>query len=115
MNATSSRAHTILTLKVQREEAVEGGSKKIISSEINLIDLAGSERSKKTGAEGERLAEGASINKSLMVLGRLMSALAEGKRGSLPYRDSQLTRLLETVLPHKGSNIGPKRIAAASG
>ena len=65
MNATSSRAHTILTLKVQREEAVEGGSKHFISSEINLIDLAGSERSKKTGAEGESCAKDAPLGRRM--------------------------------------------------
>lgn len=32
---------------------------------INLVDLAGSEKLGKTGAEGDRMKEGASINKSL--------------------------------------------------
>ena len=38
---------------------------------INLVDLAGSEKLGKTGAEGDRLKEGASINKSLSQLGNL--------------------------------------------
>jgi hypothetical protein len=38
-------------------------------SKLNMIDLAGSERSKATGATGEGLKEGANINKSLSTLG----------------------------------------------
>jgi Kinesin motor domain len=34
-----------------------------VAMQINLIDLAGSERAKSTGAEGDRLKEGANINK----------------------------------------------------
>jgi hypothetical protein len=42
-----------------------------------LIDLAGSERAGSTGATGDRLAEGANINKSLMILGKVISTLAK--------------------------------------
>jgi kinesin family protein 1 len=62
--------------------------------------LAGSERANSTGATGQRLKEGANINKSLTTLGKVISALAahsssEGKKGKkgkaeefIPYRDS---------------------------
>jgi kinesin family protein 13 len=46
-------------------------------SRISLVDLAGSERSSKTGATGDRLKEGANINKSLTTLGLVISALAD--------------------------------------
>lgn len=62
------------------------------------VDLAGSERASKTGATGDRLKEGAAINKSLSALGNVINALAEGKRGHVPYRDSKLTRLLQHSL-----------------
>ena len=39
---------------------------------INLVDLAGSEKLGKTGAEGDRMKEGASINKSLSQLGNFI-------------------------------------------
>lgn len=64
------------------------------------MDLAGSERANSTGATGQRLKEGANINKSLTTLGKVISALAvqsqnEGKaKGKkkveefIPYRDS---------------------------
>lgn len=65
---------------------------------FHFVDLAGSERVKRTGAEGLRLREGIDINKGLLVLGNVISALGdEQKRGKVhvPYRDSKLTRMLQ--------------------
>ena len=118
MNATSSRAHTIVELRVRRREA--DGSE--VSSKISLVDLAGSERSSATGATGARLKEGAAINKSLSALGNCIAALAErsstrgeggGGGGSkvIPYRDSTLTLLLKESL---GGNAKTVMIAALS-
>lgn len=47
-------------------------------STLTLVDLAGSERIAKTGAEGVRMKEGASINKSLLTLGTVINKLSEG-------------------------------------
>lgn len=44
-------------------------------SKIHLVDLAGSERVDATRATGTRLKEGGSINKSLVTLGSVISAL----------------------------------------
>jgi hypothetical protein len=54
-----------------------------------------SERAKRTGAEGERLKEGININRGLLALGNVISALTESKTGHVPYRDSKITRLLQ--------------------
>ena len=65
---------------------------------FHFVDLAGSERAKRTGAEGQRLREGIDINKGLLVLGNVISALGdEKKKGKthVPYRDSKLTRMLQ--------------------
>ena len=68
-------------------------------AKLNLIDLAGSERSKATGATGESLKEGANINKSLSTLGRCIAALSNPSGKQLaPFRDSKLTHILK-VLP----------------
>ena len=76
---------------------LEGGEK--FTSKLTLVDLAGSERIKKTGAQGNRQLEGIMINKSLMTLGQVVSALGDGKKGRKPpYRDSKLTRLLQDSL-----------------
>jgi len=51
-------------------------------SKISLVDLAGSERANSTGAEGQRLKEGANINKSLTTLGLVISKLADEVRAA---------------------------------
>lgn len=57
MNASSSRAHTIITIEFKQIENV-GGRKSEKLSVINLVDLAGSEKLSKTGATGDRMKEG---------------------------------------------------------
>jgi kinesin family protein 5 len=62
------------------------------------VDLAGSEKVGKTGAEGKRLDEAKNINKSLSCLGKVIYALTDGKSTHVPYRDSKLTRVLQDSL-----------------
>jgi hypothetical protein len=102
MNATSSRAHTIVTIEFRQIQIVSGKKCEKLSM-INLVDLAGSERANSTGATGDRLKEGCNINKSLLVLGNVINALADkatGKKKDVlpPYRDSALTRILQNAL-----------------
>uniref|UniRef100_A0A2I3H446 Kinesin family member 5A n=1 Tax=Nomascus leucogenys TaxID=61853 RepID=A0A2I3H446_NOMLE len=52
----------------------------------------------KTGAEGAVLDEAKNINKSLSALGNVISALAEGTKSYVPYRDSKMTRILQDSL-----------------
>ena len=49
---------------------------------------------------GERLKEGININKGLLALGNVISALGDPDRktGYVPYRDSKITRLLQDSL-----------------
>ncbi|KAJ7375156.1 hypothetical protein OS493_001894 [Desmophyllum pertusum] len=69
-----------------------------VRGKLYVCDLAGSERVKKTKAEGERLQEAQSINSSLLELGNVIQALAEGTKRHIPYRNSTLTRLLQDGL-----------------
>ena len=62
------------------------------------MDLAGSERSEKTGAKGRLLEEANMINKSLTNLGNVINHLTDGKSTHIPYRDSKLTRILQESL-----------------
>lgn len=113
MNDTSSRSHAVFTLTIH-QTAVNAKSHKIVekTSQFRLVDLAGSERASATGASGERLREGANINKSLTTLGRVISKLAEPVRsGVVPYRDSILTWLLSDSL---GGNSKTAMIACVS-
>lgn len=64
---------------------------------ISLVDLAGSERVGKTGADGDRLKEAQSINKSLSALGDVIGALTSGQK-HIPYRNHKLTMLLSDSL-----------------
>eukprot|EP00752_Nemacystus_decipiens_P014174 g12605.t1 len=112
MNAASSRSHAVLTLSLSITEGAvdDGGSGSnvegvaaaadlsTVRSKISLVDLAGSERAKSTGAAGQRLKEGAQINKSLSALGNVIKALTSGGNAHVPYRDSKLTRLLQDAL-----------------
>jgi len=61
----------------------------------SMVDLAGSERASKTENRGDRLKEGANINRSLLALGNCITALADGLRSHVPFRDSKMTRLLK--------------------
>jgi len=108
MNATSSRAHTVVTLIFETITTTDG-NKSTKSSEVNLIDLAGSERADSAGTTGQGLKEGTMINKSLSALGNVISALATGKKA--PFRDSVLTKLLQNSL---GGNAKTVMIAALS-
>ncbi|CAF3604523.1 unnamed protein product [Rotaria sp. Silwood2] len=56
MNATSSRAHTVVTIYFDQIIKTDRGETKK-TSVINLVDLAGSERVSNTGATGDRLKE----------------------------------------------------------
>lgn len=114
MNETSSRSHSVFTVLLTQKRYdpdIKMTGEKV--SRISLVDLAGSERANSTGATGQRLKEGANINKSLTTLGKVIAALAsqsskpESKSGAkkkagsadfIPYRDSVLTWLLKDSL-----------------
>lgn len=104
MNDFSSRSHTILTVHITSEQQAEGGVFISKQGKINFVDLAGSEMTKKTHSEGKTLEEANNINKSLMVLGYCIASLSDTKRrnGHIPYRDSQLTKLLADSLSGNG-------------
>ncbi|CAH2094852.1 unnamed protein product [Euphydryas editha] len=124
MNDVSSRSHAIFTITfVQASYLRHNNMPSETVSKVHLVDLAGSERADATGATGQRLVEGAHINKSLVTLGSVISALAEAtnqpvdsrtpksKKVFIPYRDSVLTWLLKDSL---GGNSKTIMIAAIS-
>nr|XP_023864300.1 uncharacterized protein LOC111978455 isoform X3 [Salvelinus alpinus] len=107
MNDVSSRSHAIFTINFTQARFDAELPCEMVSK-IHLVDLAGSERADATCATGARLKEGANINKSLVTLGIVISALGgdgggshKGKRKKqhfIPYRDSVLTWLLKDSL-----------------
>ncbi|NXJ12155.1 KIF28 protein, partial [Odontophorus gujanensis] len=112
MNSSSSRSHMVITIQFKQIFLDEALTKQSV---INLVDLAGSERQKSSRSEKDRLKEGTRVNLSLTTLGNVISALAEVATGKkvlhIPYRDSVLTKLLQSAL---GGNSRTIMIAALS-
>ena len=98
-NATSSRSHAVLQINVASKDRNADVNEPHTMATLSIIDLAGSERASATKNRGERLLEGANINKSLLALGSCINALCDPrKRNHVPYRNSKLTRLLKFSL-----------------
>jgi kinesin family protein 5 len=94
-NARSSRSHTLLVVETE-SKTLDGQKKK---SKLNLIDLAGSEKNRNTGATGDRAKEAIKINLSLTSLNMVFMALTTpGENKYIPFKDSKLTRLLKDSL-----------------
>ncbi|KAJ4456206.1 putative Kinesin-II 85 kDa subunit [Paratrimastix pyriformis] len=94
----SSRSHAVFSLHLERRNQNDAEGLTVRTSQLHLIDLAGSERQSTAGTAGDRLREGAAINVSLMALGNVISALTSERPTHIPYRDSKLTRLLSASL-----------------
>ncbi|PNJ08088.1 KIFC2 isoform 2 [Pongo abelii] len=103
MNQRSSRSHALVTLTLRLASPPRAPG---TAGTLHLVDLAGSERARKAGAAGpprgdpdgaRRLREAQTINRSLLALGGVMAAL-RAHRPHVPFRDSQLTRLLQPAL-----------------
>lgn len=112
MNRDSSRSHSIFQITVETSDVGPDGQPHYRVGKLNLVDLAGSERQSKTGSTGDRLKEATNINKSLLTLGNVISALVDGVSTHVPYRDSKLTKLLMDSLGGNTktvmiANVGP--------
>ncbi|KIH65411.1 kinesin motor domain protein [Ancylostoma duodenale] len=114
LNKESSRSHSVFTIRLVMAPFETSGfaiypdddPNGIVVSQLSLVDLAGSERTKRTNNVGDRLAEAASINKSLMVLRQCIDKLRRNQRlGSfetVPYRDTKLTMLFKNFFEGSG-------------
>eukprot|EP01059_Diplonema_ambulator_P019726 TRINITY_DN33370_c0_g1_i1.p1 TRINITY_DN33370_c0_g1~~TRINITY_DN33370_c0_g1_i1.p1 ORF type:complete len:987 (+),score=103.96 TRINITY_DN33370_c0_g1_i1:76-2961(+) len=104
MNQHSSRSHAVFTMVLEHRWRVASDKERQHHSKtsyFNLVDLAGSERSKRTGNKDTAFRESVAINTGLLALGNVIAALSglSDRRGShVPYRDSTLTRLLQSSL-----------------
>ncbi|KAF3700982.1 StAR-related lipid transfer protein 9 START domain-containing protein 9 [Channa argus] len=76
----SSRSHAIFTIQYTKA-ILENNLPSETVSKINLVDLAGSERADPQYCR-DRLTEGSNINKSLVTLGIVISALAQNSQMS---------------------------------
>jgi kinesin family protein 18/19 len=99
-NETSSRSHAVLQVHITQSPRTASVTEQRLTATLSIIDLAGSERAAATTNMGQRMVEGANINKSLLALGNCINALCEsgGAVRHIPYRNSKLTRLLKFSL-----------------
>ncbi|KAI8458196.1 P-loop containing nucleoside triphosphate hydrolase protein [Phakopsora pachyrhizi] len=116
-NRTSSRSHSIFTIKLINLPKNTGLSESLFSltsvSRLSIVDLAGSERTRNTQTTGERLKEAGNINKSLMVLGQCMETLRKNqelkersrKIAIVPFRHSKLTELFQSFFTGEGKTV----------
>lgn len=117
LNRKSNRSHSIFTIYIQQRQR-SGVSEKVRHSKLHLIDLAGSERLKKTldaadGTAGDETTrkESMAINQSLSYLEQCVIALAR-KGAHIPYRQSKLTNVIKDCL---GANCNTLMIACMWG
>jgi len=113
MNKYSSRSHSIVRIGITARNNADSTNTKSL---LSFIDLAGSERSEKSGSIGEQAKEAVYINRSLSALGKVLEALRT-KQVHIPYRDSKLTYLLQEFLNGKAKvsmfiNLSPMSVSA---
>ncbi|KAM6119103.1 kinesin-like protein KIF19 [Phoenicopterus ruber ruber] len=110
-NCTSSRSHAVLQVTVHQRR--RGGE--LRRGRLFMIDLAGSERAAQTQNRGQRMKEGAHINRSLLALGNCIKALSnQASTKYINYRDSKLTRLLKDSLGGNSRTVMIAHISPAS-
>jgi len=106
MNEVSSRSHCIISVLVKQSFSysdITDSAGFHLHSRVNLVDLAGSERgrTRKLNDQSDCISaqeeEAININKSLLVLNKVISNLSDGKIYA-PFGESKLTRLLKNSL-----------------
>lgn len=112
-NQFSTRSHAVLKITIEQRSRDRNVIEEVMNSKLCLIDLAGSERGAATENRGQRMVEGANINRSLLALGNCINILSDSKNKGryVPYRDSKLTRILKDSL---GGNTKTSMIACVS-
>ncbi|XP_075072932.1 kinesin-like protein KIF19 isoform X1 [Mixophyes fleayi] len=114
-NKTSSRSHAILQVTVRQKNRIKNITQEVRVGRLFMIDLAGSERASQTQNRGQRMKEGAHINRSLLALGNCINALSDrGGNKYVNYRDSKLTRLLKDSLGGNSRTVMIAHISPAS-
>ncbi|XP_068160652.1 kinesin-like protein KIF9 [Antennarius striatus] len=97
LNRNASRSHCIFTVQIASHSRTFSDGK-YVTSRLHLVDMAGSERARKTGTEGLMLKEAGYINRSMSFLEQAIRALAEHQRDHVPFRQSKLTYVLKDSL-----------------
>uniref|UniRef100_A0ACB8EKX3 Kinesin-like protein kif19 n=2 Tax=Sphaerodactylus townsendi TaxID=933632 RepID=A0ACB8EKX3_9SAUR len=114
-NRASSRSHAVLQVTVRQKSRIKNIMQEVRVGRLFMIDLAGSERASQTQNRGQRMKEGAHINRSLLALGNCINALSDRAGVKyVNYRDSKLTRLLKDSLGGNSRTVMIAHISPAS-
>ena len=95
-------SHFLVTLYIDAIPLDESSGEVRTFGKLSFVDLAGSERAKESGSEGTTLKEAGQINKSLYVLGKVITKISKSYQpgqtkdtvGVIPFRESTITKLL---------------------
>jgi kinesin family protein 3/17 len=93
LNKDSSRSHSVFNIIIKARGELYG--------KLSIVDLAGAERSSRTGISGKAQSETNAINLSLSALNNCLEAMRKNTR--VPYRDANLTKLFKDVFSGTGS------------
>jgi len=94
MNDASSRSHLVFSIIIESTNVNTGVR---TTGKLSFVDLAGSEKSSKTGTDTQGQEEANAINLSLSALGNVISALSENAK-FIPYRNHVLTKMMKDSL-----------------
>ncbi|XP_019099103.1 PREDICTED: kinesin-like protein KIN-6 isoform X1 [Camelina sativa] len=105
-NSQSSRSQCIINIRASCNRFSNETKMQSSDAMLTIVDLAGAEREKRTGNQGERLVESNFINNTSMVFGQCLRSLLEyqknRKRGlQKHHQNSLLTRYLRDYLEGK--------------
>ncbi|KAG0454497.1 hypothetical protein HPP92_023789 [Vanilla planifolia] len=94
LDGESSRSHLVLSIIIESTNLL---SQSFSRGKLSFVDLASSERIKKTGSSGNQLKEAQSNNKSHSALADVINALCSEAQ-HIPYRNHKLTMLMSDSL-----------------
>lgn len=77
-----TRSHAVLEIAVKRRQ---NNQNQVVRGKLALVDLAGSERAAETNNGGQKLRDGANINRSLLALANCINALGKQHKKGLAY------------------------------
>uniref|UniRef100_A0A8C6DQ80 Kinesin-like protein n=1 Tax=Moschus moschiferus TaxID=68415 RepID=A0A8C6DQ80_MOSMO len=114
-NQASLRSHAVPQVAMRQRSLVRDVLQEVRQGRLFMIDLAGSERASQTQSRGQRMKEGAHINRSLPALGNCINTLSDKSTNKyINYRDSKLTRLLKDSLGGNSRTVMIAHISPAS-
>lgn len=95
VNQTSSRGHTFFNIRIRNGEGDNKGQHGLLT----FVDLAGNEKSKKSGVEGQQFQEAQLINSSLFQLSQMIGNI---RSGNVPdTKRCKLTQIIAGLMNFK--------------